>query len=99
MSQRLELPAGTLERLTIPVSVAPVLGTAVTTYTVAYALIAPATVTPAAGDWVAATWASGGPPYIVLALVTKTAGAYRLWLRITTPDEVVLRRVAIVEFT
>lgn len=49
-------------------------------------------------SWTAATWEAGGPPYHALVRANQDAGTYRLWLRVTTATEAVVRRVCLVEF-
>lgn len=98
MTTIIELPAGTQEELGAHVRLDgdrqdP------RSFTASLALIDVDTATPAGGDWVAATWEADGPPYRAYAQFTRSAGSYRLWLRITGGTEVVLRRVAVIEFT
>lgn len=66
--------------------------------TVEAAWTEPSATAPLAGDWTAATWESGGPPYIALVRANQDAGTYRLWLRVTTVNETVVRRVSLIDF-
>lgn len=68
-----------------------------TTYTVQFALIGRNEM-PEVLDWQAAAWEVGGPPYIAQSLYVGVAGSYRLWVEVTTPDEIVLRDAGLVEF-
>jgi hypothetical protein len=93
----IELPAGTNEKLGARVRLdgdrqdpRP--------YAASFALVDP-DATPVSGDWVTATWESSGPPYRAYAQFTRSAGTYRLWLRLSGSGETVLRKVEIVEFT
>lgn len=67
-----------------------------TSDTVEAAFTSPSAVAPSA--WTAATWAAGGPPYYALVRANESAGTYRLWVRITTAAETVVRRVCLVDF-
>lgn len=49
-------------------------------------------------DWSPATWEAGGPPYRALVRANQDAGTYRLWVRVTTANETVVRRVGLVDF-
>jgi hypothetical protein len=53
---------------------------------------------PVEGDWAAASWEAGGPPYRALVLADKAAGTYRLWVRVFAPTETPVRMVALVDF-
>lgn len=92
---RIVLPAATVERLTAQVSLDKG-KTDPRIYAVHYALTDFDVATPA--SWTAATWQSTGPPYVAQALVTGTVGAFKFWVRVTTPDEAAIRAVGIVEF-
>lgn len=92
----LRLPAGTSEYLQSRVRVDKD-ATDPTTYTVAMALI-DADAAPVSGDWAGASWATGGPPYYAQKLYAPAAGLYRLWVRVTTPNETVVRPAGLVEF-
>jgi hypothetical protein len=53
---------------------------------------------PVEDDWVAASWATGGPPYVALVRADQPAGTLRLWLRVTAPTETPVRFIGLVEF-
>ena len=94
---RLILPASTVERVQVHVRVDKG-ATNPTGFTVDYALVAPAVTTPAPGDWLPASWAAGGPPYLAQATLTGSVGTFRFWLRVHAGAELPVRAVGIIEF-
>lgn len=53
---------------------------------------------PLGGDWVTASWRSGGPPYVAQCMVGPAGhvlgkGDYRVWVKITDSPEIPALRV------
>lgn len=96
MSHVLRLPAGTSEYLQARVRVDRD-ETDPTGFGVETAVV-DKDVMPGGGDWTSASWAAGGPPFYVRRLHTGVAGTWRMWVRITTGTETVVRAVGLVEF-
>lgn len=96
MSDIMRLPAGTNEFLQVRVREDRDASNP-TTATVDFALIGK-NATPVGGDWLAGSWVAGGPPYYAQKKYLGTAGLWRLWIRVTTGSETIIRPVGLVEY-
>jgi hypothetical protein len=61
-------------------------------------------VDPVGGDWVSATWRSGGPPYIAQTLVGPAGkvlakGGWKVWAKITSNPELPVLRAGFLKVT